>query len=294
MTPWAAAPGTATQSILQRGAHRLSEPWQNVLENGARFSLWAPRTHGLKDTAQQVSRKQTACTLFCRSSPISPVAQRQRSVHLRLCQAPLDDSGIHRCTCTTSCTTFTIEEVQNHDRSAQVTSLHAAGHKAGPHHPRGRDAMHLAHLTRDQLASQVKAASTREELHQDGEGYAAGPHASLPHLGEQPEAQLQISSLHATLQQRVVHNLVALEFTGLQFLRQSHCLVELTVTAVSLDERTERDEIWSHSGRGHLLQHLRSPMQVVGTNASIDEAVEDDDIAQHAFGDHFTVKSSSC
>mmetsp|Transcript_126247 Transcript_126247/g.368901 ORF Transcript_126247/g.368901 Transcript_126247/m.368901 type:complete len:336 (+) Transcript_126247:828-1835(+) len=294
MTTWAAPPSVAIQRIFQRGAYRLAKPRRDILEDGPCFGLRAPHTHSLEDAAQQVCREQATRALVCRSSPVSPVAESKCSADLRLCQAALHNGGIHRGACSSGRTALAIDEVQDHDCPPEIPRLDAASDKAGPDHASGRNAMHLPHLPCHKVTSEVEAARAGQELHQDGESHTTGPHASLPHLGEQPEAQLQVAGLHATLQQRVVHDLVTFELTGLKLFRQPHCLVEFTVAAIALDESAKRNQVWPNTRCRHLLKHFCSPMQVVCPDAGIDEAVEDNYVAQHTLHDHLPMKRSCC
>mmetsp|Transcript_89334 Transcript_89334/g.276511 ORF Transcript_89334/g.276511 Transcript_89334/m.276511 type:complete len:581 (+) Transcript_89334:648-2390(+) len=294
VTARAAPPGAPAQRILQGGAHRLPEARRDALQDGPRFGLGAPRANSLEDAAQQVRREQAARSLLGGSPPVRPVAEGKRGADLGLRQAALDDGGVHRGARSSGRAALAVQEVQDHDRASEVPRLDAARDEAGPDHARGHHAVHVPHLAGDEVAGEVQAASAREELHQDGEGDAAGPDAALPHLGEQAQAQLQVAGLHAALQQRVVHDLVALELAGLELLGQPHRLVEFAIAAVALDQRAERDQVRANACRRHLLEHLGSPVQIVCSDTSVDEAIEDDNIAQHTLGDHLAMKPTSC
>mmetsp|Transcript_37418 Transcript_37418/g.87821 ORF Transcript_37418/g.87821 Transcript_37418/m.87821 type:complete len:260 (-) Transcript_37418:783-1562(-) len=140
------------------------------------------------------------------------------------------------------------------------------------------------------MHGQVKTSSMREKLDQNREGHGTWPDMLVPHLREHAQAELEIASLHAAFEKRVVHNLVTLEMASLEFFLKPHGLWQVTAAAISFDQSAERNQIRLHICGSHFLKNLGRTLQVAGTDAGIDQAVEDNHIARYLLRAHLSIQ----
>mmetsp|Transcript_85623 Transcript_85623/g.173800 ORF Transcript_85623/g.173800 Transcript_85623/m.173800 type:complete len:246 (+) Transcript_85623:683-1420(+) len=195
----APAPAATAQRLPEGGAQLLAGPQGHGVQDCVRLRLVTPAPGRLEDAPEEVGGEDAARTLLLWRTTVGALAELERGHHLALQEAALDDAGVHGSTCASGGEALAIEDIEHHDSSSDVPRLYAARHQARPDHACRRHTVHISHLLRHEVVGEIQAARTREQLHKDGEGDATGSHIALPHLCEEPQAQLQVARLDATL-----------------------------------------------------------------------------------------------
>mmetsp|Transcript_70674 Transcript_70674/g.184052 ORF Transcript_70674/g.184052 Transcript_70674/m.184052 type:complete len:442 (+) Transcript_70674:1199-2524(+) len=123
---------------------------------------------------------------------------------------------------------------------------------------------------------------------QDAVRDGRGPQAKRDHFLEETKASGHVIRLDATIHQRVVDELVALQAARLDGFRHLQSLVQIPRVAVALQHCRVRDQIWLQVAPclHHLPQQVLCSRDLVGLDADINDGVVGDGVVRDALRTH--------
>mmetsp|Transcript_105595 Transcript_105595/g.305525 ORF Transcript_105595/g.305525 Transcript_105595/m.305525 type:complete len:434 (+) Transcript_105595:841-2142(+) len=156
------------------------------------------------------------------------------------------------------------------------------------------DAVRGAPVPRHHLVQEgegfVHTRGLEEQAHEDREGDVGRRDAILQHVLEHLAPLLQAAGLCTTVDQAVVHDLVAPQAPRLQLPSTHQGLLDLARLGVAFDQRAEGDQIRLEPQRDHILQKNGSGLHVLATDADIYQGVEQHQVARHTLVAHLLVQ----
>mmetsp|Transcript_38181 Transcript_38181/g.91754 ORF Transcript_38181/g.91754 Transcript_38181/m.91754 type:complete len:457 (+) Transcript_38181:784-2154(+) len=216
------------------------------------------------------------CLLVCRR------AQLDRLLYKSFLQASMDDGAVH--TLVHSARAGSLRQLKALEGMREGLLLHADLHQATEDSPVRGHAVLVGHLIH-QLKSKVQKSHRPVELHQDRKCHVGRANPRCHHVSEQSDARCKVADLNASFEQGVVHDLITLQSTGFQLLRQADGLGKIPQAAEALDQCRESDQI-----RLMLLQHraeeLRGHFHIVAAHSHVDHGVEGHRAAAHPLSSH--------
>mmetsp|Transcript_39480 Transcript_39480/g.114303 ORF Transcript_39480/g.114303 Transcript_39480/m.114303 type:complete len:460 (+) Transcript_39480:201-1580(+) len=142
----------------------------------------------------------------------------------------------------------------------------------------------------DELEAPLRPPAPVGQLDEHGQGECARPDPNFLHLCQDGHAPVPHPVASASVDQRVVSNLIRAEAIHLLHVFQKlECPVHAILLAIPLDDGAVSDEVWLQALLGHLVEQRRDAAHVAAPGTSIDQRVVSHDRELHPLRLHLIV-----